>query len=114
MDEYQLEIAGIRRTLDKLREDEAEPELIEEYEVELRLLTALYKAAGAMMEAGERDQRLREALPELGFGDWNLPNVYSFVYDAATATDLGGRELAQLIDETDYARSLLVAVDLVP
>ena len=32
MDEYQLEIQSIRSTLTRLRADEADPELIEEYE----------------------------------------------------------------------------------
>ena len=45
MDEYQLEIQSLRRMLARLREDEADSALIEEYETEYRNLSSLYKAA---------------------------------------------------------------------
>jgi len=83
VDEYQLEIQAIRSTLTRLRADEADPELIEEYEAEVRILVALYTAATESLDAGLADPRLRTVLAELGFGEWNMQNVYSFVYDAA-------------------------------
>ena len=87
MDEYQLEIQSIRSTLLRLRADEADPELIEEYEAELRILTALYTAATETLDAGQSDARLRTVLAELEYGDWNMENVYSFIYDAALDMD---------------------------
>ena len=111
MDEYQLEIQSIRTTLARLRADEAEPELIEEYEAELRILTALYQAATEVVHAGETDPRLRSLLGELGFGEWTLQNVYSFVYDAAMDMDLAGHDLAARVSQTDFTGALLAAQD---
>src|SRR5205807_8338872 len=76
MDEYQLEIQDIRRTLLRLKAEKAAEELIEEYEAELRNLVALYQAATETLEQGRREPRLRDALAELGFGEWTLTNVY--------------------------------------
>ncbi len=111
MDEYQEEIAGIKRTLEKLRADEAAPDLIEEYAAELRNLVALYDAAGAAYVAGEEDERVRKALAILGFGDWSFDNVYAFVYDAAIAEDLADHELSSIVNQTDYAESLRAALE---
>ena len=111
MDEYQLEIGEIRRTLARLKADKAEEALIEEYEAELRNLRALYEAARVTLEAGEREPRLRHVLAELGFGEWTLQNVYSFVYEAAMSTEPDERDLANIINHTDYAESLRLAID---
>ena len=108
MDEYQLEINEIRRTLARLKADRADPSLIDEYEAELRNLRALYQAANDTLEVGRGDARLRNALAELGFGDWTLENVYSFVYEAAMSTEDDTRDLANVITHTDYAGSLLL------
>ena len=108
MDEYQLEINDVRRTLARLKADKADEALIEEYEAELRNLRALYQAATETLEAGRSDPRLRAALAELGFGEWTLQNVYSFVYEAAMAAEDDTRDLANVITHTDYAASLLL------
>jgi hypothetical protein len=110
VDEYQLEIRSLRHTLDRLRAAESEPALIEEYEAELHNLSALYTAAKETLVAGGRDERLRDALAGLGFGEWTLQNVYSFVYEASMEMDVEpGQELSARINETDYAASLLAA-----
>jgi hypothetical protein len=109
VDEYELEIQSIRSTLNRLRADEADPELIEEYEAELRILMALYVAAGETLEAGWKDERLRTVLAELDFGDWTMENVYSFVYDAALDMDESGHDLAARVGQTDFVRALLDA-----
>ena len=109
MDEYQLEIQSIRSTLLRLRADEADPELIEEYEAELRILVALHQAAVEMVVAGEANPRLRGLLEELGFGEWNMENVYSFVYEAALDMDEAGHDLAARVGQTDFVGALLAA-----
>ncbi len=109
MDEYQLEIQSIRATLNRLRADEADPELIEEYEAELRILTALYAAAMETLETGRNDARLRTVLAELDYGDWTMENVYSFVYDAALDMDESGHDLAARVGQTDFVGALLAA-----
>lgn len=111
MDEYQLELRQLRQRLVQLRAGGAEPDLIEEYEAEVRNLSALYRAATETLEAGERDDRLGKALEELGFGEWTLDNVYSFVYDVSMELPVNGQELALLIETTDYAGSLLEALE---
>jgi len=112
VDEYQLEIQSLRRTLARLRDEDADPALIEEYETEYRNLNSLYRAASETFAADEQEPRLAGILASLGFGDWTLPNVYSFVYDASMELPVDdGRELARRIDETDYAASLLAVLD---
>jgi hypothetical protein len=109
LDEYKLEIQSIRSTLTKLRADEADPELIEEYEAELRILMALYTAATETLEAGLTDPHLPTVLEELGFGEWNMENVYSFIYDAALDMDEAGHDLAARVSQTDFVGALLSA-----
>jgi hypothetical protein len=109
VDEYQLEIQSIRSTLTTLRAAEADPELIEEYEAELRILVALYTAATEVYEAGIPDLRLRTVLAELDFGDWTMENVYSFIYEAALDMDEAGHDLAARVGQTDFVGALLAA-----
>jgi hypothetical protein len=109
VDEYQLEIQSIRSTLTRLRAEQADPELIEEYEAELRILVALYGAATETLEAGMTDPRLRTVLAELGFGEWNMTNVYSFIYDAALDMDEAGHDLAARVGQTDFVDALIAA-----
>ena len=112
MDEYQLEIQSLNAQLEHLRETEADLALIDEYEAEVRNLSALYRAASETFNAGRQDRRLATALTALGFTEWSMGNVYSFVYDLSMDLPLdGGRDLAAMIDETDYAGSLLEALD---
>jgi hypothetical protein len=111
VDEYQLEIESIRTTLTRLRADEADPELIEEYEAEMRILVALYTAATETLESGMSDARLRTVLAELGFGEWTMENVYSFIYEAALDMDESGHDLAARVGQTDFAGALLAAQD---
>jgi hypothetical protein len=109
VDEYQLEIQAIRATLGKLRADQADPELIEDYEAQLRILVALYTAATETLEAGRTDARLGAVLAELGFGGWDMESVYSFVYDAALDMDESGHDLAARVGQTDFVGALLSA-----
>lgn len=112
MDEYQVEIRDLQRTLARLREADADAPLIEEYEAELRNLSAIYQAATDTLCQGKHDLRVRQALSGLGFGDWTLANVYSFVYELSMEIPLSeGRDLAGLVNETDFAGSLLESLD---
>jgi hypothetical protein len=110
LDEYQIEIGQIRRELARLKAAEAARPIIEEVEAQLRILLALYHAAQETLDAGRHDARLRTALRELGFGDWTLTNVYSFVYEATLDAEPDGRDLANVIGHTDWTASLLGAL----
>ena len=109
MDEYALEVNSLQGTLARLRVEEAAQPLIDEYEVELRILVALYDAATRTMDARDGDPRLAGALASLGFGEWGLDNVYAFVYEAAMEAETEGRDLAAIIGEMDFP-ALLLAV----
>jgi len=111
MDEYQIEIRALRRTLARLKAEKANEALIEEYEAELRILVALYQAATETLERGQTCPELPRALEEIGFGDWTLTNVYSFVHEAAMDAEPDGRDLANVITHTDYGASLLAVLD---
>jgi hypothetical protein len=47
----------------------------------------------------------------LGFGEWDLDNVYAFVYEVAMEVDTEGRDLAALVGEMDFPVLLLAAAD---
>ncbi len=111
MDEYALEVDSLRRTLARLRVEEAASPLIDEYEVELRILVALYEAATRTLEARDGDPRLAGALAGLGFSEWDLDNLYAFVYEVAMEVDTEGRDLASLVGEMDFPALLLAAAD---
>ncbi len=111
MDEYTLEIDSLRRTLARLRVEEAAPPLIDEYETELRILVALYEAADRTLDALDGDAGLARALAALGFGAWDLTNVYAFVYEVAMEVNTEGRDLAALIGEMDFPALMLAAAD---
>jgi hypothetical protein len=110
LDEYQIEIRQVRSTLARLKAEKAREQLIEEYEAELRILIALYRAATETFERGQTDPDLPRALAEIGFGDWTFTNVYSFIYEAAMDAEPDGRDLANVITHTDYPESLLAVL----
>ena len=111
MNEYEEELRKLKLQLEQLRIEEAPPEIIEEHEFEIRNLEAIYKAAQHTYAIGSDDTELQLVLAEIGYGEWKLSNVYSFVYDAAMDADVTGEDLAHEVDQTDYAASLRLADD---
>ena len=111
MNEYEEELRKLKLQLEQLRLEEAPPEIIEEHEFEIRNLEAIYKAAQHTYAIGSDDTELQLVLAEIGYGEWKLSNVYSFVYDAAMDADVTGENLAHEVDQTDYAASLRLAGD---
>lgn len=107
MDEYQAEITDLRTQLEQMVEAEEDPKLIADLELQVQLLEAIYAQATALLERGRGEPELRDRLRVRGYGDWNLDNVYAFVYE--TATDLpddGGRPFASEIRAADFASEL--------
>ncbi|HET9050547.1 MAG TPA: hypothetical protein VFO60_02525 [Candidatus Dormibacteraeota bacterium] len=111
VDEYQIEIAQLRRELSRLKAEEAPKAIIEEYEAEVRILLALYRAALETLARGDEDPLLPAALAEIGFGEWSLSNVYSFIYEAALDAETEGRDLANLVSGTDWPGSLRIVLE---
>lgn len=106
--EYLLEISATKTLIERLRLAEADPVIIEEHEVELRNLQALYAAAFELFEDGEKDARLPQALHDAGFGEWTLDNVYSFVYDCTLENpESSVKDVATIVHDTDFAGTLL-------
>lgn len=106
MDEYQAEIQELRTQLEQMVEAEEDPKLIADLELQAQLLEAIYAQATALLQRGEEPE-LRERLRVRGYGEWNLDNVYAFVYE--TATELpgdGGQPFAAEIRAADFAAEL--------
>ncbi|MBO0702313.1 MAG: hypothetical protein J2P38_05235 [Candidatus Dormibacteraeota bacterium] len=107
MDQYQSEIQDLRTEIDQMVEAEEDPKLIADLELQAQLLEAIYGQATDLLRRGDEDPGLRERLRVRGYGDWNLDNVYAFVYE--TATDLpadGGQPFASEIRAADFAAEL--------
>lgn len=107
MDEYQGEIQELRTQVDEMVEAEEDPKLIADLELQAQLLEAIYDQAKALLRRGQEEPELHERLRVRGYGEWNLDNVYAFVYE--TATDLpadGGQPFATEIRGADFAGEL--------
>jgi hypothetical protein len=102
MDEWELEMQEIERTLVALRARDGDLAVIDELEAELRILKSLYLTASDLFEEGLGDARLRSDFERLGLGGWTFQNVYSFVYERALELETGRRELSSLVPEQDY------------
>jgi hypothetical protein len=108
MDEYQAEIQELRTQVEQMVEAEEDPKLIADLELQAQLLEAIYDQATALLRRGEEQPELRARLRVRGYGEWNLDDVYAFVYE--TATDMpadGGQPFATEIRAADFAAELV-------
>lgn len=108
MDEYQAEIRELRSEVERMVEAEEDPKLIADLELQAQLLEAIYDQSKALLRRGEEQPELQARLHVRGYGDWNLDNVYAFVYE--TATELpgdGGQPFATEIRAADFAAELV-------
>ena len=81
MDDYQKEIADLEAQVEQLVEEEGDAKTIAELSMQLEILKALYSRATDLFQRGRQDEGLRYGLRIQGYGDWNLDNVYAFVYE---------------------------------
>ncbi len=81
MDDYQKEIADLETQIDQLVEAEGDAKTIAELTMQAEILKAIYARALDLLERGRKDESLRFGLRIQGYGDWNLDNVYAFVYE---------------------------------
>ena len=107
MDEYQVEMNDLRRRIAGLKLDHASVVLIEELEVQLRILKAIYDSTCRLFLAGESDRRLQACFREHELGSWTFENVYFYVYEEAVALDAEGHDLASRIANHDYGATLV-------
>jgi hypothetical protein len=83
VDEYQKEILDLESQIEGLVEEEGDKETIADLSMQAEILRALYAQARELFDQGAEDPDLRRALTLKGYGDWNLDNVYAFVYERA-------------------------------
>jgi hypothetical protein len=81
VDDYQKEIADLETQVEQLVEAEGDARTIAELTMQLEILKAIYSRAVDLLKRGEKDEGLRYGLRIQGYGDWNLDNVYAFVYE---------------------------------
>ena len=81
MNDYQKEIADLEAQIDQLVEAEGDPKTIAELSMQLEILKAIYARATDVYQRGLKDEALRYGLRIQGYGDWNIDNVYAFVYE---------------------------------
>jgi predicted Zn-dependent protease len=104
VDEYELEIQQLQRRIAALKFKRADPVVIEELELQLRILQAIYRSTWRTFEAGEAQEALRDRFRELDLGNWTFENVYFYVYDEAVQLEAG--DLAAAIERQDYVALL--------
>jgi hypothetical protein len=81
VDDYQKEIADLEAQVVKLVEAEGDTRTIAELTMQLEILKAIYSRVIDLLPRGVADEALRYGLRIQGYGDWNLDNVYAFVYE---------------------------------
>ncbi len=81
MDDYQKEIADLETQVEQLVEADSDARTIAELSMQLDILKAIYARATDLFLRGKRDEGLRYGLRIQGYGDWNIDNVYAFVYE---------------------------------
>jgi hypothetical protein len=81
VDDYQKEIADLETQVDHLVEEEGDAKTITELSMQLEILKTIYARAMDLFQRGRKDEDLRYGLRIQGYGDWNIDNVYAFVYE---------------------------------
>ncbi|MGH7691671.1 MAG: hypothetical protein ACREOA_03070 [Candidatus Dormibacteria bacterium] len=104
--EYQEEVLELQRRLLELQENEAAPQLIEEYSTEVKILSALLAAATGLSAQLREDPELRQQLELRGFHANQFREVYAFVYEAALEIERSGVEFAREVEGTDFSQLL--------
>jgi len=90
LDDYQKEISDLDAQIDALVEADGDAKTIAELSMQAEILRAIYTRATDLLERGRRDEGLRYGLRIQGYGDWNLDNVYAFVYERAVELEPHG------------------------
>ena len=107
MDDYQKEIADLERQVEALVQAEGDAKTIAELTMQLEILKAIYLRATDLYSRGRGDEGLRFGLRIQGYGDWNLDNVYAFVYERSVELDAGPHSaFVGGINRADFAMML--------
>src|SRR5258706_16020331 len=89
MDDYQKEIADLDRQIEQMVAADGDARTIAELTMQAEILKAIYIRATDLYQRGRIDEGMRFGLRIQGYGDWNLDNVYAFVYERSVELDAG-------------------------
>jgi hypothetical protein len=81
VDDYQKEIADLETQVEHLVAEEGDAKTIAELSMQLEILKTIHARAMDLYQRGQKDEGLRYGLRIQGYGDWNIDNVYAFVYE---------------------------------
>jgi hypothetical protein len=112
VDEYTQEINDLQAQVDAMIEADEDKKLIADLEIQLQILRAIYQQATRLLVEGQSDEELRRSLAIRGYGDWNIDNVYAFVYEMAV--DLPPEPQGSFVGEirdTDFSALLRAGGD---
>jgi|ERR1035437_8473497 hypothetical protein len=87
VDDYQKEIADLEAQAEQLVDADGDARTIAELTMQVEILKAIYSRAIDLLARGVTDEALRYGLRIQGYGDWNLDNVYAFVYERSIALE---------------------------
>ena len=107
MDDYQKEIADLEQQVEQLVLAEGDAKTIAELSMQLDILKAIYSRATDLDGRGRKDEGLRFGLRIQGYGDWNIDNVYAFVYERSVELEAGQHStFVGGINKADFAMML--------
>ena len=107
MDDYQKEIADLEQQVEQLVLAEGDAKTIAELSMQLDILKAIYSRATDLYGRGRKDEGLRFGLRIQGYGDWNIDNVYAFVYERSVELEAGQHStFVGGINKADFAMML--------
>jgi hypothetical protein len=107
VDDYQKEIADLEQQVEQLVLAEGDAKTIAELSMQLDILKAIYSRATDLYGRGRKDEGLRFGLRIQGYGDWNLDNVYAFVYERSVELEAGQHStFVGGINKADFAMML--------
>ncbi len=109
MDDYSKEIADLGAQIEDMREEgaDADTKTLHELQMQLDVLSAIYRRAVDLFDRGRADPTERRGLAMRGYGEWTLDNVYAFVYETAVDQPVAGHhDFLGVIRETDFEQML--------
>jgi hypothetical protein len=107
VNDYQKEIADLEQQVEQLVQAEGDATTIAELTMQLDILKAIYLRATDLFGRGRKDESLQFGLRIQGYGDWNLDNVYAFVYERSVELEAGQHStFVGGINKADFAMML--------
>ena len=108
MNEYEKEISDLEKQVEDLLQADGDPKEIAELSMQLDILKAIYGRSTELFEHGAGSDELQRGLAIGGYGDWNLDNVYAYVYEhSVEMEDDAHSSFVKHIRSADFEEALL-------